>query len=136
MNNDEFFGVLKLITGEEIIAKVVPYHEEDGILLEYPLEIDAELIQTSAGSAIKVDLSPWFKFSEDTIFFIEKEKVISIAEAESRILQLYRTTLRKMITTDDSNRVSLDEELGFKNHIDQARAKLEEAFKLNMESKE
>lgn len=136
MTNEQFFGIIKLTTGEEIIAKVVPYQEEDGILVEHPLTIDAELIEMPFGTALKVDLSPWFRFTEDSIFFISKDKVVSIGEAETKILNLYRTTLKKMINNIDSNRVNLDEELGFKNHIDDARSKLEDAFKLNIESKE
>jgi len=136
MKNEEFLAIIKLVTGEQIVSKILPYPEEQGFLLECPLEIDTEVIETQSGIACKVDLSPWFKFSKDSIFFIDKEKVMSIGEPEDKLSQLYYVTVRKMVNQTDSNQVSLDKEMGFKNKIEEARSVLEDIFKLNIESKD
>jgi len=136
MKHEQFFGILKLITGEQIISKIVPYPEEEGFLLEYPFEIDSEVIETPYGMACKVDLTPWFKFSKDSIFFIDKQKVMSIGEPEDKMAQLYHVTVRKIANQLDSNQLSLDKEMGFKNKIEEARSVLEDLFKLNIESKD
>jgi hypothetical protein len=136
MKNEEFLGIIKLVTGEQIVSKILPYPDEQGFLLESPLEIDTDVIETPYGMACKVDLSPWFKFSKDSIFFIDKEKVMSIGEPEDKLSQLYYVTVRKMVNQTDSNQVSLDKEMGFKNKIEEARSVLEDIFKLNIESKD
>ena len=38
---EEFFATVKLITGEEIVSKVVYLEDEDKVLLENPLQVDA-----------------------------------------------------------------------------------------------
>ena len=39
--DDEFIGTVKLITGEEIVAKVVYLEDEDKVMLENPLQVDS-----------------------------------------------------------------------------------------------
>jgi len=130
----EFYGVIKLVDGTEIVGIIVSCEEEDGFIIENPLEILVELIMTPAGEMYKVDMRPWIKFSREDIFFIEKSKVFTVGEADNKILNLYRNTLKKYINKENTNRVSLDKELGFKNKIDEARRLLEKSFKLNIDT--
>ena len=116
---NEFYGVIKLVDGTEIVGSVIPCDQEDGFIIENPFEISVELITTPAGEMYKVDMRPWIKFSKEDIFFIEKNKVFTVAEADNKILTLYRGTLKKFLNKQDDNRVSLDKELGFKNKIEE-----------------
>lgn len=131
---NEFYGVIKLVDGTEIVGSVIPCDQEDGFIIENPFEISVELITTPAGEMYKVDMRPWIKFSKEDIFFIEKNKVFTVAEADNKILTLYRGTLKKFLNKQDDNRVSLDKELGFKNKIEEARVLLEKYFKLNIDT--
>jgi hypothetical protein len=131
---NEFYGVIKLVDGTEIVGSVVPCDEEDGFVVENPFEISVELISTPAGEMYKVDMRPWVKFSKEDIFFIEKNKVFTVAEADNKILTLYRSTLKKFLNKQEDNRVSLDKELGFKNKIEEARELLEKSFRLNIDT--
>jgi len=131
---NEFYGVIKLIDGTELVGNVVVCEEEDGFVVENPFEISVEPISTPAGEMYKVDMRPWIKFSKEDIFFIDKNKVFTIGEADNKILTLYRSTLKKYLNEEHNNRVSLDKELGFKNKIEEARKLLEKSFKLNIDS--
>jgi hypothetical protein len=131
---NEFYGVIKLIDGTELVGNVVICEEEDGFVVENPFEISVEPISTPAGEMYKVDMRPWIKFSKEDIFFIDKNKVFTIGEADNKILTLYRSTLKKYLNEEHNNRVSLDKELGFKNKIEEARKLLEKSFKLNIDS--
>jgi hypothetical protein len=132
---NEFYGVIKLIDGTELVASVLVCEQEDGFVVENPFEISVEPISTPAGEMYKVDMRPWIKFSKEDIFFIDKNKVFTVGEADNKILTLYRSTLKKYLNSEDTNnRVSLDKELGFKNKIEEARKLLEKSFKLNIDS--
>lgn len=131
---NEFYGVIKLTDGTEMVGIVVVCEEEDGFIVENPFEISVEPVMTPAGEMYKVDMRPWIKFSKEDIFFIEKTKVFTVGEADNKILSLYRSTLKKYLNKQDDNKVSLDKELGFKNKIEEARKLLEESFKLNIDS--
>lgn len=127
--NQEFPGLIKLVTGEEIIANVLVCEQENGFVIQNPFYVEEEIIETPAGEMVKVDLRPWAKFSKEEIFFIEKEKVVTTYEADERILRIYDRTLRKYFMGSNSNRVDLDEEMGFKSKVTDARQQLEKLFK-------
>lgn len=128
---NEFYGIVKLTDGTEIVANVLACEDQDGFIVENPFEISVELITTPSGEMYKVDMRPWIKFAKEDIFFIERCKVFTVGEADNKILHLYRSTLKKFLNKESNNRVSLDKELGFKNKIEEARMILERSFKLN-----
>lgn len=130
---NEFHGIIKLVDGTQIIATTVICEEENGFVVENPFEICVNVITTPVGEMYKVDMRPWIKFTKEDIFFIEKEKVFTVGEAEDKIIRLYKSSLKKFLNQEDSTKVSLDEELGFKKNVNEARKQLEKIFKLNID---
>ena len=126
---NEFSGVIKLLNGEEIIGSVIVCEHENGFVIENPFTIEEEIIETPAGEMVKVELRPWAKFSKEEIFFIEKQKTVTVYEADERILKIYDRTLRKYFLGSESNKMHLNEEMGFKSKIQDARTSLEKLFK-------
>lgn len=129
MNQSEFPGIIKLLSGEEIIGNILVCEQENGFVVENPFSIEEHIIETPSGEMIKVELRPWAKFSKEEIFFVEKQKTITVYEADERILRIYDKTLRKYFLGDESNKVNLNEEMGFKTKIKDARSTLEKIFK-------
>ncbi len=125
----EFIGMLKLVSGEEIIGKVLVCEEENGFIIENPFSVEETIIETPAGEMVKIDLRPWIKFSKEEILFVEKEKTITIYEADDRIEKIYTRTLRKYFFQEDTSKLDLNEEMGFKNKVNDARSSLEKIFK-------
>lgn len=125
----EFIGMLKLVSGEEIIGRVLVCEEEDGFIIENPFSVEETIIETPAGEMVKIDLRPWVKFSREEILFVEKEKTITIYEADDRIEKIYNRTLRKYFFQEDTSKLDLNEEMGFKNKVNDARSSLEKIFK-------
>lgn len=130
--NSEFLGLIKLISGDEIIGNIIVCEQENGFVIENPFVVDEEIIETPKGEMLKVDLRPWVKFSQEDIVFIEKEKTITVYEADSRIAAIYHRTVRKYFNVDGgSSKVKLDAEMGFKSKVDDARKLLENIYRLS-----
>ena len=130
MMYSEFIGMIKLVSGEEVIGSVLVCDEENGFVVETPFSIDETIIEKPGGEMVKVDLRPWIKFSAEEIIFIEKEKTITVYEADERITRIYNRTLRKYLHQEDNtSQIPLDEEMGFKTKVDDARSSLEKIFK-------
>ena len=139
MQHQEFTGIIKLITNESIIGKVlVCDDEQDGFIIEYPFVVTETQIQTPGGDMVKLDLRPWAKFSKEEMFFIDKTKTITVYESDDRLLKIYKRTLKKYLTyvedpkqrpDTDINRLDLTEEMGFKVKVQDARNCLEKIFK-------
>jgi len=129
--NTEFLGLIKLTSGDEIIGNIIVCEQENGFVIENPFVVDEEIVETSKGEMLKVDLRPWIKFSREDIVFIEKEKTITVYEADSRIVSIYNRTLKKYLNIENSSKVKLDAEMGFKSKVDDARKLLENIYKLS-----
>ena len=139
MMHQEFTGILKLITNESIIGKILVCDgEEDGFIIEYPFTVFEQHIQGPGGDMLKIDLRPWAKFSREEMFFIERKKILTVYESDDRLNKIYERTLKKYITyledpkkrpDTDINRIDLTDEMGFRSKVEDARSCLEKIYK-------
>ena len=130
---DEFYAIIKLISGEEIIA-LVSVDENDGdplILLQNPLTM--KMIHSPTGSYIKV--KPWMELSDDDIFIIRLDRVITMTETkDNKVIQVYESYINDDDTDSvdvyrPSGQVKVSDKMGYISSVDDARKKLERIFK-------
>ena len=85
---EEFYSIIKLVSGEEIFS-LVTVDETDGdpiIMLQNPLIM--QMFQNSHGAHIKV--KPWIELSEDDIFLITSDKIITMTESkDKKLIEIY-----------------------------------------------
>ncbi len=131
---EEFHGVIKLITGEEIFA-MISIDENDGdpiIMLQSPVIM--KVLSNGTGQYVKV--KPWLELPNDDIFLIKYDKIITMTEvSDKQMINFYE----RYLNDDDPDmeldgRVKLNTNLGFVSTVDDARKKLEDIYKLNIES--
>ena len=53
MKDEEFYSTIKIVTGEEIVAKVIYLEDEDKVMLEDPLLVE---MQRSRKGALELSL--------------------------------------------------------------------------------
>ena len=130
---EEFYAIIKLISGEEIIA-LISVDENDGdplIILQNPLTM--KMIHSPTGSYIKV--KPWMELSDDDIFIIRLDRVITMTETkDQRVIEVYDS----YISDDEqdsidiykpSGQVKVSNKMGYISSVDDARKRLERIFK-------
>ena len=128
---EEFYSILKLVSGEEIFS-LISVDENDGdpiIILQRPVIMKTV---TNSNDISYIKIKPWMEISDDDIFFIKLDKVITMTESkDTRLIQLYEYYL-----DDDTvevykpgGQVSLDSEMGYIDTVKDARKKLEDLFK-------
>ena len=89
---EEFYSIIKLVSGEEIFALVsVDENDENPILvLQNPVVIST--VNTPGGSMIKV--KPWLNLTEESMFMIRLDKVITMIEAkDQKLIDVYNNCL-------------------------------------------
>ena len=87
---DEFFATIKLVSGEEIIAKTSYCEEDDVLLVHEPMEV--EHIRKQQAKNVKVEgftLTEWIHSTFDDVFFIPKNKVITLTHCDPNIKEFY-----------------------------------------------
>ena len=133
MMGDEFHAVLKLITGEEIFS-LVSVDENDGdsiIMLSNPVIM--KMLSSPAGKYVKV--KPWLELPDQDLFLIKYDKIITMSEVtDKQMIKFYNRYLDEDdIDIEVDGKVSLNDKMGLLTTVDDARLKLEEIFKNNIE---
>tara|TARA_Y100000739_G_C20257701_1_gene306240 strand:- start:49 stop:450 length:402 start_codon:yes stop_codon:yes gene_type:complete len=131
---DEFYGVIKLITGEEIFG-LVSIDENDGdpvIMLQSPVIM--KVFNNPTGQYVKI--KPWLEIPEEDIFLLKYDKIITMTEVKNeQMIQFYD----RYLSDDDfdfemDGRVNLSDHMGLLSTVEDARKKLEDIYKLNIET--
>ena len=126
---EEFYSIIKLVSGEEIFALVsVDENDENPILvLQNPVVIST--VNTPGGSMIKV--KPWLNLTEESMFMIRLDKVITMIEAkDQKLIDVYNN-----YNEDTDEEESLDgsvmptSKMGYLSSVKNARKDLEDLFK-------
>ena len=130
---EEFHAVLKLITGEEIFA-LVSVDENDGdsiIMLSNPVIM--KMLSSPAGKYVKV--KPWLELPDQDLFLIKYDKIITMSEvSDKQMIEFYNRYLNEDdIDIELDGKVSLNGKMGLLSTVDDARLKLEEIFKNNID---
>ena len=128
MNNEEFYGVLKLVSGEELFAKISPCEEEYRtiLILESPVTFETIPMKNQAHGAVRI--VPWVKMCNETSFVVNMDKVITVTEVKDKeVIKLYERYLDDM--SRDPKEQDLNRDLGFLPSIPEARVILEKLYK-------
>ena len=129
---DEFYSVLKLITGEEIFA-LVSIDENDGdpiIILQNPVIM--KVGSNHVGSYIKI--KPWMEIPNDDFFIIKLDKVITMTEIKDKnTIDFYERYLRDDdVDIEIDGKVQISDKMGFISTVDDARKSLEKLFRKDL----
>ena len=125
---EDFYAIIKLISGEEILSKVCPCDEDDRIvlILDNPITMESVTIRQLGISTIKV--SPWIKFADDSMFVMDMEKVITMTEiTDEDLIKIHQKFVRER--NKKSNKSELTSKMGYLSSIADARITLEKLYK-------
>lgn len=126
--DNEFVGVIKLVSGEEILSKICPCEEEDKTILILDSPVTFETVQIRQAGMGAVRVHPWLEMSTDSILVIDMQKVITVTEvSDDQVIKIYERYLKDR--DKDSNQSPADEDMGFLSSISDARISLEKLYK-------
>ena len=128
MDKEEFHAVLKLVSGEEIFAKVCPCEEEDKtiLILESPVIFETINIRHSGIQAVRIN--PWLRMTDDPILVMNMNNVMTMTEIDDKhMIGVYNKFLRDKDRL--SNKTDLNPNMGFLSSISDARIFLEKLYK-------
>ena len=138
---DEFYAIIKLTSGEEILS-LVSVDENDGdplLLLQNPITM--KVYNTHHGMHIKV--KSWIEMSTDDIFIVKPDRIITMTETkDNRLIDIYTNYINDEDEDDDvgiyqssnekeSGLTKPSRKMGYISSVESARKKLEDIFKLD-----
>ena len=124
---EDFYAVIKLVSGEEIFSIVCPSDEEDQLMLilNNPVTIEVIVMRQLGMQGYKID--PWLKFADDDTFLLDMEKVLTISEVrDEEMIEMYHKFLRQKNEKNSKNPIT--KEMGYLSSVTEARKMLEKLY--------
>jgi hypothetical protein len=128
---EEFYCVIKLVSGEEILSLVMA-DENDGdpvLILQNPVTI--KTVQNNQGHYIKI--KPWIELSLDDFFIVRPDKIITMTEInDKKLIEIYNSYILEDTNVElhkTGGVVKPSQKMGYIGSVEDARKKLEKIFK-------
>ena len=128
MIEDDFYATLKLVSGEEIFAKVAASDEDNRtmLILHHPITI-AEI--RGRGGIVGYKVEPWLKTTKEDMFIMNMDKVLTLSEShDMEMIMMYQNFLRDS-SRYQQNQSKINRRMGYISNVNDARENLEKIFK-------
>jgi hypothetical protein len=132
--NEEFYAVIKLVSGEEIFSKVCAFEENQDILLvlDHPV-----FVETTYSPKLRVPIArinPWINLTEETTFIINRDKVMTMTEVkDTTLVKMHKRYIKEH--NKSSNQSKISPNMGYITSIPEARVSLEKLYRSNSASR-
>lgn len=132
---EDFYAVIKLVSGEEIFSIVCPSEEEGRtmLILNNPVTIEVIVMKQIGMQGYKID--PWLKFADDDTFLLDMDKVLTISEVrDGETIEMYHKFLKQQENKNSKN--PLTPEMGYLSSVSEARKRFEKLYRGQTDIKE
>jgi len=93
---EEFYATIKLVSGEEVVAKVCYLPDEDKIILDRPLAVENAKHKKGNMEVTGFALKEWISATFDNMFVVDKTHIMTMTEIEGEIVEFYEKTLNRL----------------------------------------
>ena len=134
---EEFIDVIKLVSGEEILASVcVDETGEEPIII-----VHTPVTMKMINNGMYVKIKPWMELADDDMFVFRTDKIITMSEVkDQKVIKIYERYVEEENEDNKINQllpaggeVKPDEKMGYVSSAEDARKSLENIFKNNIE---
>jgi len=134
---EEFYSILKLVSGEEVFALVCVDESEDEpiLILHHPIMMKP---LSPLGTINYVKVTPWMEMSDEDMFVLRMDKVITMTECkDKKLINIYKQYVEESeegglgVFKPTDNKVKLNSQLGLLSSVEKKRKSLEKLFKEN-----
>ena len=129
--SDKFLAVVKLKTGEEVIAKIELAPELDVISLDCPAMVGETSFSRKPGVSI-IKIEPWIKTGREQTYIVEMSNVITTCEVNDKdVIKAYNKFVKAYYETEPlikKPKPKMTKEMGYISNVKDARMSLENIF--------
>ena len=130
--SDKFLAVVKLKTGEEVIAKIEPSPELEVISLDCPAMVGHSSFTRKPGISV-IKIEPWIKTGREQTYIVKMSNVITTCEVfDKDVIKAYNRFVKAYYETEppmEKPNSKMTKEMGYISNVKDARKSLENIFK-------
>lgn len=93
---EEFYATIKLVSGEEVVAKVCYLPDEDKVILDRPLAVENAKQKKGQMEVTGFALKEWISATFDEMFIIKRDHILTMTEISDEIQEFYEKTLNRI----------------------------------------
>ena len=134
---EEFYGVIKLVTGEEIFALIsVEENDLGNLIVMVQTPVTMKVLSHAHGQYVKI--KPWLELADEDMYLISYDRIITMSQVkDSQMINFYTRYLEEDgLDFELDGKVKLHENMGFISAVEDARKKSEVIFKIPFNNKE
>ena len=132
-HDEEFYGVFKLVSGDEVLGKAV-LTEDNGqtlVFIQNPVCTQVITKETEDGRTVRgIGFAKWMQFSDEDFYILSEKDIITVTSMSKEMSFLYEAFV---IGEDDEKKndtkLDLEPEMGYLGKIDEARILFEKIYK-------
>jgi hypothetical protein len=128
---EEFYATLKLVSGEEVVAKVCYLPDEDKLMLDRPLAVESAKQKKGHMEVTGFALKEWISATFDDMFIIKRDHIITMTEVDGELVDFYEKTLNRLESGKSlaGRGHKLPRRAGYLGSIKEMKKSLEEIYK-------
>jgi|TARA_B100000902_G_C26538908_1_gene541528 hypothetical protein len=130
--SDKFLAVIKLKTGEEVIANIGTISETDLIEIDCPALIAHSSFSRKPGISV-IKIEPWIKTGKEKSYIVEMTNIITTCEVNDKeVISAYNKFVEAYYETEVPKlkpKPKMTKEMGYISNVKDARKSLENIFK-------
>ena len=135
-HEEEFYGVFKLVSGEEVLGKAV-LTEENGeslVFIQNPVCTLVVNKEIEDGRQVRgVGFAKWMQFSDEDFFIIREKDILSVSSMSKEVSFMYEAFVQSENNgkppKKDRSKIDPEPQMGYLGKIDEARNLFEKLFK-------
>jgi hypothetical protein len=126
---DDFYASLKLISGEEVFAKVAACDEDNRTLLLLHNPVLVQHVKLPGGNIVAgYKVEPWMKTNDEDMFVLDMKNILTLVECNDiEMIAIHQRYVEE--SSQEGNRSSIDRKMGYISSVKDAKKMLEQLYK-------
>tara|TARA_R100001510_G_scaffold3651_1_gene2908 strand:- start:443 stop:844 length:402 start_codon:yes stop_codon:yes gene_type:complete len=131
MKDEEFYSTIKIVTGEEVVAKVIYLEEEDTVLLENPLVVEVAKTRKGLLEISGFHFKEWISATFEDLYVLKREHIVTMSELDASVKDFYEKSLERMRNSKTLANTAdkLPRKSGYIGSVTKMKKSLEDIFK-------
>ena len=126
---DDFYASLKLISGEEVFAKVAACDEDNRTLLLLHNPVLVQHVKLPGGNIVAgYKVEPWMKTNDEDMFVMDMKNIMTMVECNDiEMIAIHQRYVEE--SSQEGNRSNIDRRMGYISSVKDAKKMLEQLYK-------
>ena len=130
---DDFYASLKLISGEEVFAKIAACDEDNRTLLLLHNPVKVEQVKLPGANIVAgYKVEPWLKTNDEDMMVLDMKNIMTMVECtDIEMITIHQKYVEE--SQEEGTRSRIDRRMGYISSVTDAKKMLEQLYKKDIQ---